>query len=53
MLGSPKTYVYVAGLEKMLAELDAVFAELAGSKEKWERRKAELMAGKRWSELVY
>jgi ferredoxin--NADP+ reductase len=53
MLGSPKTYVYVAGLEKMLAELDAVFADLAGSREKWERRKAELVAGKRWSELVY
>lgn len=53
MLGSPKTYVYVAGLEKMVGELDAVFAELAGSKDKWERRKAELMAGRRWSELVY
>lgn len=53
MLGSPKTYVYVAGLEKMLGELDRVFAKLAGSKEKWERRKAELMAGGRWVELVY
>ena len=53
LLLDSKTYVYVAGLEKMLAELDAVFADLAGSKEKWERRKAELMAGKRWSELVY
>jgi ferredoxin--NADP+ reductase len=53
MLGSPKTYVFVAGLEKMLGELDAVFARLAGSKEKWQRRKAELMAGGRWVELVY
>jgi ferredoxin--NADP+ reductase len=53
MLGSPKTYVYVAGLEKMLGELDAVFAGLAGSRQKWERRKAELVAGGRWSELVY
>ena len=53
MIGSPKTYVYVAGLEKMLQELDVVFAALAGSKQKWERRKAELMAGKRWVELVY
>jgi ferredoxin--NADP+ reductase len=53
MLGSPKTYVYVAGLEKMLDELDKVFANLAGSKEKWERRKAELKAGERWVELVY
>jgi ferredoxin--NADP+ reductase len=53
MLGSPKTYVYVAGLEMMLAELDAVLAGVAGSKEAWERRKAELRAGKRWVELVY
>ncbi len=53
MLGSPKTYVYVAGLEKAMAQLDAVFAKLAGSEAKWERRKAELTAGKRWVELVY
>jgi len=53
LLGDPKTYVYVAGLEKMRGELDKVFARLAGSKEKWERRKAELVAGKRWVELLY
>ncbi|MGH0037921.1 MAG: ferredoxin-NADP reductase [Myxococcota bacterium] len=53
MLGDPKTLVYVAGLEKMLAELDRVFGRLAGSPEKWQRRKAELMAGRRWVELVY
>ena len=53
LLGDPKTYVYVAGLEKMIGQLDKVFAGLAGSKEKWERRKAELVAGKRWVELVY
>ena len=41
------------GLEKMRGELDKVFAGLAGSKEKWERRKAELSAGKRWVELLY
>jgi len=53
MLGDAKTYVYVAGLVKMRDELDKVFAGLAGSKEKWERRKAELMAGGRWVELLY
>ena len=53
LLGDPKTYVYVAGLEKMIGQLDKVFTELAGSKEKWERRKAELVAGRRWVELVY
>jgi len=53
MLGDSKTYVYVAGLEKMRDELDAVFGRLAGGKEKWLRRKAELTAGKRWVELLY
>ena len=53
MLGQPNTYVYVAGLEKTLGELDRVFARVAGSAEKWQRRKAELAAGKRWVELVY
>ncbi|MHC4990263.1 MAG: ferredoxin reductase domain-containing protein [Planctomycetota bacterium] len=53
MLGDPRTYVYVAGLEKMREELDAVFSKLAGSEEQWARRKAELMAGKRWVELLY
>jgi ferredoxin--NADP+ reductase len=53
MLGDPKTYVYVAGLEKMRDELDAVFGRLAGSPEKWVRRKAELTAGRRWVELLY
>jgi ferredoxin--NADP+ reductase len=37
----------------MMAELDRVFARVAGSKERWERRKAELRAGRRWVELVY
>ena len=53
MLGDPKSYVYVAGLEKMRDELDGVFATLAGSKERWQRRKAELTAGGRWVELLY
>ena len=52
-MGDPKTYVYVAGLERMRDELDAVFAGLAGSRKKWKRRKAELMAGKRWVEVLY
>jgi len=53
LLGQPKTYVYVAGLEKSMAGLDGLLARLAGSKEKWLQRKAELAAGKRWLELVY
>ena len=53
MIGDPKTYVYVAGLEKTRDELDQVFSRMAGSKEKWEHRKAELTAGRRWVELLY
>ena len=53
MMVDPHTYVYVAGLESIRDELDTEFAKIAGSKEKWERRKAELAAGKRWVELVY
>ncbi len=53
MLSDAKPSVYVAGLEKMKSELDAVFATLAGSEKKWQRRKAELTAGKRWVELLY
>ena len=53
MLGAPKTYVYVAGLEEVRDVLDGVFATLAGSADKWARRKAELIAGGRWVELLY
>ncbi|MCB1007261.1 MAG: ferredoxin-NADP reductase, partial [Acidobacteria bacterium] len=53
MLGDPRTYVYVAGIADSLADLDNVFSKLAGSPEKWKRRKAELRAGGRWVELVY
>ena len=53
LLGQPNTYVYVAGLEKMRGELDAAFGDIAGSERKWARRKAELVAGGRWVELLY
>lgn len=53
MMGDPRTYVYVAGLDKMLPALDRVFSTLAGDPAKWSRRKAELSAGGRWVELIY
>ncbi len=53
MLSDSKTFVYLAGLEVIRDELDVVFARLAGSAEKWNRRKAELVAGERWIELLY
>jgi len=53
LLGQPNTYVYVAGLEKMRGELDYAFDRIAGSEEKWARRRAELAAGGRWVEVLY
>jgi ferredoxin--NADP+ reductase len=53
MLRSPDTYVYLAGHEPALADVDRVLARVAGSPEAWARRKAELRAGGRWIELIY
>jgi ferredoxin--NADP+ reductase len=53
MLLDPHTCVYVAGTESIRDELDSEFARIAGSAEKWARRKAELQAGGRWRELLY
>ena len=53
MLDDPKTYVYVAGLEDVRNELDGVLARMSGSDERWQQRRAELVAGGRWTELLY
>lgn len=53
LMRDARTYVYIAGLQSVAEALDGVFAGIAGSAEAWERRKAELAAGKRWVELLY
>jgi ferredoxin--NADP+ reductase len=53
MLADVRTHIYVAGREDILETLDKVFSGMLGSAEKWQRRKAELIAGNRWVELVY
>ncbi len=53
MMSTPKTYVYVAGVESICHMLENSFSKMASSKQKWERRKAELVAGRRWMELIY
>jgi ferredoxin--NADP+ reductase len=53
MIMKPDTHVFVAGLENMREPLDKAFTKMAGSFEKWQRRKAELAAGGRWVELIY
>ena len=52
-LSLPNTYVYVAGLRSTSQALDRVLEGIAGSPERWRRRKAELVAGGRWVELLY
>jgi len=53
LLQAPNTWVYVAGIADIREMLDRVLAEFAGSAESWARRKAELVAGGRWAEVVY
>jgi len=53
MLSQSNTYIYVAGYEKIKEMLDKAFSKILGSKEKWETRKAELIAGKKWVEVIY
>lgn len=53
LLSLLSTYIYVAGHERVKEGLDKAFAHVMGSQEKWEARKAELIAGKKWVELVY
>jgi ferredoxin--NADP+ reductase len=53
LLSELDTYIYVAGHEKVKEGLDAAFAKIMGSQEKWDNRKAELIAGKKWVELIY
>lgn len=53
MLCSHNTFVYIAGLSVINNMLDKAFSEMAGSSDKWQRRKQELIAGRRWTELLY
>ena len=53
LLSSANTYVYVAGYESIHAKLNKAFSNILGSEEKWRLRKAELIAGKKWAEIIY
>ncbi|MCB9246564.1 MAG: ferredoxin-NADP reductase [Flavobacteriales bacterium] len=53
MLRSSATYVYVAGYAPIKLQLNKAFSKILGSEEKWESRKAELIAGNKWAEVVY
>ena len=53
LLGKSNTYVYVAGYEAIHNQLNKAFANILGSEENWKLRKAELVAGKKWAEIIY
>jgi ferredoxin--NADP+ reductase len=53
MLSQSNTHIFVAGYEKINEMLNKAFSKILGSKEKWETRKAELIAGKKWAEVIY
>ena len=53
MLSKTNTYIYVAGYEQVKENLDKAFTNILGSREKWATRKAELVAGGKWAEIIY
>lgn len=53
MLKLANTYVYVAGFESIKANLEKAFSNIMGSNDKWNIRKAELVAGNKWAEIIY
>lgn len=53
LLSKSNTYIYVAGYEKIRNILDQAFVNILGSKEAWKLRKAELIAGRKWAEVIY
>ncbi len=53
MLALANTRVYIAGYEKIKPHLEKAFSEILGSEEAWKIRKAELIAGNKWAEVIY
>lgn len=48
-----KTHVYLAGIEKIVANFDRIMAGKAGSDEAWQAIKQQLIDDQRWSQLIY
>ena len=53
LLNQSNTYIYVAGYETILDKLNKAFSNILGSEEKWRLRKAELIAGRKWAEIIF
>ena len=53
LLSMSNTYIYVAGYENILDKLNKAFSKILGSEEAWRLRKAELIAGRKWAEIIF
>ena len=53
LANSPKTHVYVAGLEEVAKSFNKAMSAIAGSEAKWNMLRETLVAEKRLSELLY
>ncbi len=53
MLNKTNTRIYIAGYKKVKEKLDETFTRIMGSENDWFTRKAELIAGNKWAEIVY
>lgn len=53
LLSMSNTYIYVAGYENILDKLNKAFSKILGSEEQWRLRKAELIAGRKWAEIIF
>lgn len=53
LIQQPNTRVYVAGIDAIAETLDQALADMAGSADAWQERKAAMKAEGRWAELIY
>jgi ferredoxin--NADP+ reductase len=53
MINRPNCRVYIAGMTKMLDQVDKALTTAGGSSEAWRKRRAELSANGRWVEVLY
>ncbi|MFY0671835.1 MAG: ferredoxin-NADP reductase [Bacteroidia bacterium] len=53
MLNKLNTRIYVAGYKAIEEKLEKAFSNIMGSNEAWKTRKAELVAGNKWQEIIY
>jgi sulfite reductase alpha subunit-like flavoprotein len=53
MLQDPRTQVFVAGPEALLGRVDQALADVAGSAERWQSLRREIVAQGRWHDVLY